>query len=93
MLQAAIPGITAAVAYAVIRSFGPKDIGSLYPKDSRPRYIPSEQAMLGVAVVYEVVFWGALISFIVLHHTRKQVSAGLQVVAHGVGARTLVARC
>ena len=30
-------------------------------------------SILGVAVAYEVVYWGVLVTFMVLHHTRKQV--------------------
>jgi hypothetical protein len=75
MLQLVLPGVIAANVWDVLMGFSSKgDLGLLYPEGYGPQKLPHPWVIRGIAILWQLCFWGGLVTFILLHHTRKQVS-------------------
>lgn len=59
-----LPSLAASVVYGALRSFTAEYKASIYPVGYGPSFPLPIQAAIGITIVWEVSFWGALIAFI-----------------------------
>ena len=68
-----VPGIVSSATWAILNDFYSKeDLSTLMPGNS-PQYVLPFWAGTGIAICWQLWYWGWVLSFGIIHHNRKKV--------------------